>query len=176
MQVCELNQASREAWTGWLSAKPWDVFITLTDSGFPHPELMEKRWRYLEMSINQNLYGRNFRRRGQGIETITGLEKQKRGSLHTHSLIRLPDHDVNDPQQFSWKYWQNFAAIVCGHKQKDGSFKKGVVDLSIPRSSDDVVEYVTKYVCKGGDLIIGPNFNPNLPKSLDQTLLGKTKK
>lgn len=171
-RLVALTEEAREAWSTWLSAEPWDVFMTMTDAGYPHPESLEKRWRFLETSMNEKLYGRHFRRRGQGIETVIGLEKQKRGSLHVHGLIRLPDHDVNDPEQFSWKYWQNFAAELCGHRQKDGSFKKGVVDFTIPRSNDDVVQYVTKYVCKGGDLIIGPNFNPNRPQSFSQTLLG----
>ena len=81
---------------------------------------------------------------------IVGLERQNRGSVHAHGLIRLPDHDVSDPNQFSWKYWQNFATELGGWAR-----------LDIPRSSSDVVDYVTKYVVKDGDLIIGDNFNFN---------------
>jgi len=162
VELYELNQSSRLAWSEWLSVEKWDVFLTLTDPGLSHPEAMSKRWRYFENSVNRKLYGNNFKRRGQGIETIVGLERQIRGSVHAHGLIRLPDHDVKDPNQFSWKYWQKFATDLGGWAR-----------LDIPRSSDDVVAYVTKYVVKGGDLIIGPNFNPNQPKSIKHTLLGK---
>lgn len=163
MQVYELNKASREAWSGWLSAEKWDVFLTLTDPGLSHPEHMYKRWRYFENSVNRNLYGNNFKRRGQGIETVVGLERQTRGSVHAHGLIRLPDHDAKNPTQFSWRHWQKFASELGGWAR-----------LDIPRHHDAVVDYVTKYVCKDGDLILGPNFNPNNPRTVEHTLLGKT--
>lgn len=163
MQSYELNQASREAWSTWLGSEKWDVFLTLTDPGLSHPEHMYKRFRYFENSVNRRLYGNNFKRRGQGIETICGLERQTRGSVHCHSLIRLPDHDVKDPLQFSWRYWQKFATELGGWAR-----------LDIPKSNADVVAYVTKYVVKDGDLIIGDNFDPGKPRTVSQTLLGKS--
>lgn len=135
--------------------------MTLTDPGMSHPEHMTKRWRYLENTINYDLYGKGFRKRREGIETVVGLERQQRGSVHAHGLIRLPDHDVNDPEQFSWKHWQKWFSSLGGHAK-----------LDIPRCSADVVSYVTKYVCKDGDLHIGPNFNPNTPRAYSHTLLG----
>ena len=164
MQAYELNHASREAWSSWLSKEKWDVFLTLTDPGLSHPEHMYKRWRYFENNVNRTLYGNHFKRRGQGIETVVGLERQARGSVHAHGLIRLPDHDAKDPTQFSWKHWQKFASDLGGWAR-----------LDIPRSNEDVVDYVTKYVVKDGDLILGDNFNPNKPRSNDHTLLGNTK-
>jgi len=162
MQAFELNQASRIEWSTWLSAEKWDVFLTLTDPGLSHPEHMHKRWRYLENNMNRKLYGKHFRRRGEGIETVVGLERQQRGSVHAHGLIRLPDHDVSDPIQFSWRYWQKFATDLGGWAR-----------LDIPRSQGDVLAYVTKYVCKEGDLYIGPNFNPGQSRTFEDTLLGK---
>lgn len=163
MQAFELNRASQAAYSTWLSSEKWDVFLTLTDPGLSHPEHMYKRWRYFENSVNRRLYGNHWKRRAQGIETVVGLERQTRGSVHAHGLIRLPDHDVKDPLQFSWRYWQKFASDLGGWAK-----------LDIPRSSEDTVNYVTKYVCKEGDLILGDNFNPNAPRSIDHTLLGKS--
>jgi hypothetical protein len=165
----ELNAASRDAWAKWLSAEKWDVFLTLTDPGLSHPEHMLKRWRYVERSINEGLYGKNFRRRNQGIETIVGLERQKRGSVHAHGLIRLPNHDARDPSQFSLAYWQAFCSKL-GIDKKTG-LPAGWAMLDIPRSNDDVVAYVSKYVVKDGELVIGPNFSPNNPRSFGHTLL-----
>jgi len=162
LNAYQLNGESRKAWSDWLSTEPWDVFLTLTDPGLSHPEAMYKRWRYFENNVNRKLYGNNFKRRGQGIETVVGLERQNRGSVHAHGLIRLPDHDAKDPGQFSWRYWQKFATELGGWAR-----------LDIPRSNKDVVDYVTKYVCKEGDLILGSNFNPNAPRSTAQTLLGQ---
>lgn len=162
MQKYDLNKASREAWSQWLSAEKWDVFLTLTDPGLSHPEHMYKRFRYFENSVNRKLYGNHFKRRGKGIETIVGLERQQRGSVHAHGLIRLPDHDAKNPTQFSWRYWQKFASELGGWAR-----------LDIPRSNTDVVAYVTKYVVKDGDLVIGDNFDPNNPRIVENSLLGR---
>ena len=162
MQKYELNKASREAWSDWLSGEKWDVFLTLTDPGLSHPEHMYKRFRYFENSVNRKLYGNHFKRRGKGIETIVGLERQQRGSVHAHGLIRLPDHDAKNPTQFSWRYWQKFASELGGWAR-----------LDIPRSNTDVVAYVTKYVVKDGDLVIGDNFDPNNPRIVENSLLGR---
>lgn len=152
--------ASQAAWSAWLSKEPWDAFVTLTDPGLSHPEHMSKRFRYLENLINRSLYGNNYKRRGQGIETVCGLERQNRGSVHAHALVRLPDHDINNPVYFSWRHWQKKASDLGGWAR-----------LDIPKSSNDVVDYVTKYVCKEGEILLGPNFNPNLPRSIENTLL-----
>ena len=116
---------------------------------------------YFENSVNRSLYGNNYRRRGQGIESVVGLERQQRGSVHAHGLIRLPDHDATDPLQFSWRHWQKFASELGGWAR-----------LDIPRSNTDVVAYVTKYVVKDGDLVLGENFRPNAPKSYGMTIPG----
>ena len=162
LQSYELNHASRDAWAHWLSSERWDLFVTLTDPGLSHPEHMAKRFRYFENCVNRHLYGSKFRRRGQGIETVVGLERQQRGSVHAHGLVRLPDHDISNPRHFSLRYWQKFASDLGGWSRLDR-----------PRNSSDVVAYVTKYVVKDGELIIGPNFNPNKPRSVDGTLLGR---
>lgn len=163
LQAYALNHASREAWADWLSHEPWDVFVTLTDPGLSHPEHMAKRFRYFENSINRTLYGNKFRKKGLGIETVVGLERQARGSVHAHGLVRLPDHDARNPQHFSLRYWQKFATDLGGWAR-----------LDVPRNSTDVVAYVTKYVCKEGDLILGRTFNPNNPRTVDKSLLGRT--
>lgn len=167
-----LNAASRPAWASWLSSESWDVFLTLTDPGMSHPEQMTKRWRYVERSINESLYGKNFRRRNQGIETIVGIERQTRGSVHAHGLIRIPDHDARDPLQFNLKFWQKFCSEL-GFRFDPKTGKRvpgGWAMLDIPKSQEDVVKYVTGYVVKDGELIIGPNFDPNSPRSLKHTL------
>lgn len=156
-----LQHAAKAAWSEWLSAEPWDLFVTLTDPGQSHPEHMYKRTRYLVNQMNRSLYGRNYWKRGQGIETVIGLERQERGSVHSHSLLRFPDHDIRDPAQISLRYWQKFATELGGWARLDR-----------PKNSADVVAYVTKYVVKGGDLVIGETFNPTVPRSFSHTLLG----
>lgn len=171
MKGYELNHACRQAWIDWLCVEKWDAFVTLTDPGLSHPEHMSKRWRYLERCINESLYGKNFRRKGKGIETIVGLERQTRGSVHAHGLVRLPDHDINDPEQFPLRYWQDFASKLgyCKATRKPSGFAR----FDLPRSQGDVVDYVTGYAVKGGEIIIGPAFRPSVPHTYGQTLLGR---
>ena len=153
--------AVRDAWAGWLSSAPWDLFLTLTDGGYPHPEAMLKRGRYFCAKVNERLYGKHWQRRGEGIEYVTGLELQKRGSCHTHSLLRLPNHDVRDREQFSLAYWQRFATSLGGFAW-----------LEIPRDTADVTGYVTKYVLKDGELVLSGNLNPWQPRTYGTSLLG----
>lgn len=162
MELRDLQVAAHQGYTDWLAAEKWDLFLTLTDPGLSHPEAMYKRTRYFMNCINRQLYGRNFYKRGQGIEHVIGLERQKRGSVHSHSLIRLPDHDIRDPGQFSIITWNRKAGELGGWAK-----------LERPRDSAHTVDYVTKYVCKGGEIYLGETFNPNSPRAFSQTLLGQ---
>ena len=153
--------AVRDEWAGWLSGAAWDLFVTLTDGGYPHPEAMLKRSRYFFSKVNDELYGKNWQRRGEGVEYVTGIELQKRGSCHTHSLARLPNHDVRDREQFSLASWQRFATSLGGFAW-----------LEIPKSTADITAYVTKYVLKDGELVLSPNLNPWQPRTFGTSLLG----
>ena len=121
---------------------------------------MLKRTRYFCAKVNDSLYGKRWQRRGEGIEYVTGLELQKRGSCHSHSLLRLPDHDVHDREQFSLAYWQQFATRLGGYAW-----------LQIPRETADVTAYVTKYVLKDGELVLSDNLNPWTPRTYGTSML-----
>jgi hypothetical protein len=162
MDLRTLQLEAHKEYTGWLSNEIWDCFLTLTDPGLSHPEAMYKRTRYYMNTINRFLYGRNFYKRGQGIEHVIGLERQKRGSVHSHSLIRFPDHDISDRNQFNIIDWNQRANDLGGWAK-----------LERPRDSKQTVDYVTKYVCKGGEIYISENFNPRSPNAFSHTLLGQ---
>lgn len=161
MHVRTLKIHAQQAFSHWLAAEPWDLFLTLTDPGVCHPETMYKRTRYFMNAVNRDLYGNNWRRRHDGIEHVIGLERQKRYSCHSHSLIRLPDHDASDPAQFSLRRWQAFA-------QELGGFAW----LEVPNNGVLVVDYVTKYVCKDGEVYLSESFNPHSPRTFSHTLIG----
>lgn len=148
-----LDRQAQAAWGEWLSRAPWDLFVTLTDPGLSHPEAMLKRCRYLEAKVNDDLYGKGWKRKGYGIETVTGVERQRRGSVHTHALWRLPDHDASDPVQFSLAHWQRAASDLGGYAW-----------MQAPRNTEDVTAYVTKYVLKDGELVLSPTLNPWKPQ------------
>lgn len=161
MNLSTMKRGSQRAYTEWLSAEPWDLFLTLTDPGLSHPEAMYKRTRFYMNQVNKHLYGKRYWKQGKGIEHVIGLERQTRGSVHSHSLIRLPEHDANDPTVFSLRDWQKIAQDLGGFAW-----------LERPQSSERTVNYVTKYVCKDGEIYISETFNPHNPKAFSQTLLG----
>lgn len=156
-----LRSEAKDAYTEWLSAEPWDFFLTLTDPGLSHPEAMYKRTRFFMNQVNQNLYGKKWWKRTPGIEHVIGLERQTRGSVHSHSLFRLPHHDASDPAVFSMRYWQKFA-------QELGGFAW----LERPIDSVKTMAYVGKYVIKEGEIYISEGFNPHNPQHYRQTLMG----
>lgn len=164
LHIRTIQQEAHKAYSQWLSAEKWDAFLTLTDPGLSHPEAMYKRTRYFMNQVNKSLYGKNYWKRGQGIEHVIGLERQTRGSVHSHSLLRLPDHDSRDPSVFSLRHWQKVAQDLGGHAW-----------LEVPKDSFDVVNYVTKYVIKGGEIYLSETFNPSAPKAFHHTLLGVSK-
>jgi hypothetical protein len=156
-----MQAEAHTAYTQWLSSEPWDLFLTMTDPGLSHPEAMYKRTRYAMNQINKSLYGKHFYKKGLGIEHVIGLERQKRGSVHSHTLIRLPHHNVKDRNEFPLGYWH--ARI-----NKLGGFAK----LELPNDSINTVDYVTKYVCKGGEIYLSETFIPSAPKAYSHTLFG----
>lgn len=161
MHPRQIKQGARDAYTQWLSAEPWDYFLTLTDPGLSHPEAMYKRTRFFLNQVNQDLYGKQWWKRTTGIEHVIGLERQTRGSVHSHTLFRLPHHDASDPAVFNMKGWQVFA-------QELGGFAW----LEPPQDSERTTRYVCKYVCKDGEIYISEGFNPSAPQHYKHTLMG----
>src|SRR6185437_13212033 len=87
----------RDAWSEWLSRRPWDLFLTLTSDHRTHPEALHKRFRYCVHMISDELYGRReTRRRGTPIEYVNGIERHKSGWTHSHALLRVPGVDLED--------------------------------------------------------------------------------
>jgi hypothetical protein len=73
----------------------------------------------------------------------------------------LPDHDARDRTVFSLAHWQRFASDLGGFAW-----------LQLPRNSDDVCAYVSKYVVKDGELVLSERFRPDAPKLYAASLLG----
>lgn len=144
-----LDVRAREAYTVWLSQRPWDLFLTLTSDHRTHPESLHKRLRYCLHLMSNELYGRARTRRGCPIEYVNGIERHKSGWPHSHALLRIPDVDLADPLQLSLATWQKRITETGGFAW-----------LSRPRDQADVVSYTTKYVTKDGELILSGNLSP----------------
>jgi hypothetical protein len=133
----------RPTWSEWISRQPWDLFVTLTSEKQTHPEAMLKRFRYCMHTASDHVYGKNWDRRGTGLQWLCGLERTKQGWPHSHAVVRFPLVDIRGPEGkavFDLAYWH--------HKFSDGGFAW----LELPRSELAVVNYVSKYVVKDGEL------------------------
>lgn len=156
------NPASlRSVWADWVGQQPWDLFVTLTSEKQTHPEAMLKRFRYCMHTASDHVYGKNWARRGTGLQWLCGLERTKQGWPHSHAVVRFPLVDIRGPEGkaiFDLGYWQK--------KFSDGGFAW----LELPRSQTAVVAYVSKYVCKDGDLQWSDNCQFALPEGLQSTI------
>ena len=148
-----MRRQAGEAFGHWLSQEHWDALLTITDPGMSHPEAMLKQTRWFMNSVNRRLYGRKFYKRGEGIEYVIALERQKRGSVHSHSLIRLSDHALSNEIV---RYMKDLTEQCSGWSR-----------VEIPRSQLDTVNYVCKYVTKDGDLHLSDTYDPNSPRRFE---------
>ena len=125
--------------------------VTLTCGHRSHPEALHKSFRWCLHRISDELYGRVVTRRACPIEYVNGIERHKSGWPHSHALVRFPGVDVSDPLQLNLAYWQRWISDKVGWSRLDR-----------PRVQGDVVRYCTKYVVKGGDLVLSDNLSPTV--------------
>ena len=79
---------------------------------------------------------------------MIGFERQRNHRLHIHGLIR-------------WAKQIERPAYRLGHEIWNAD--RGWAWLESPTSQQAVVDYVTKYVAKSGDVHFSPNFDGRLP-------------
>lgn len=110
-------------------------FLTLTSKNSVYDEVLTHRFGYLIQCLNRGLFGNNFRRHGQGLCYVQGVEPQLRGVLHLHAVLdepRLPYDKIHEIwNRISGYAWVEPVTSNCG-----------------------VAEYVSKYSVKGGRVSI----------------------
>jgi hypothetical protein len=105
---------------------------------------MFKRFRYCMNKASDHVYGPRWSTRGTGLQWVAGLERTKQGWPHSHAVVKFPGVSIAGPDGrsiFDLGYWQKWMTNTGGFSW-----------LQIPRSSQAVVQYVTKYVVKDGEL------------------------
>jgi hypothetical protein len=116
----------------------WEWFCTLTFvEARVHPERADKCFRVWIAKLNEQVFGRRWQRRGQGVLWARGVEFQRRGSLHFHVLVARVGNVRRLSLMDEWAQLGGWARIR-------------------PVSRQDLVRrYVSKYVTKGGEIDIG---------------------
>jgi hypothetical protein len=140
----EVEATLRGSWGEWIGRQPWDLFVTLTSEKQTHPEAMLKRFRYCMNKASDHVYGRSRKPQDRRLQWVAGLERTKQGWPHSHAVVRFPGTDIRGQEGrniFDLGYWQKWMTATGGFAW-----------LEIPRSEQAVVQYVTKYVVKDGEL------------------------
>lgn len=145
------NRALRNAWADWLSAIPFQWFLTLTFETNVHPEAALKRFKRFTNDLNRSLYGRRWMRKPPGgVFWVVAVERQKRGVVHLHALMG----DQNDLNELARRLtWMDAWNEIAGYAR-----------IEAIKSEAAVLRYVTKYVVKDGDI----EFSSNLGLALQQ--------
>lgn len=147
--------------------QPWHWFATLTfkpqhegRGGGIHPEKGDKAFRLFASSLNRDVYGPRWHKRQLadnskhgGVVWAVGQEFHKDGRIHYHALIAAQERDLSQlARRLTWMDWwyERF----------------GIARIEPPHSQEDVAGYVSKYVVKGGEVDLSPNFGKVLPPSL----------
>ncbi len=139
----------RDKWTGETVAVP--RFHPLHGM---HLEAADKAFSWWISEINKDLYGKNWKRVPHGgLVWARGQEFHKSGRVHFHAVISAPDADLNRITHRSKWFWLWFNEF-------------GRNRLEYPRSQDDIVGYVSKYVAKDGEVDFSRNFGTARPPQI----------
>lgn len=92
-----------------------------------------RRHGYLVQQVNRNIFGNHWRRHGEGVSFVLGVEPQRRGVLHTHS--------VWDTEFVPYE-------LIHSIMKKLG----GMAWVEPVNSNCGVGHYVTKYAVKAGQV------------------------
>lgn len=158
----ERLDAPRRGWADLLMRQSWHWFTTLTfkpkhegPCGGVHPEKGDKAFRLLISCINRELYGPRWAKHGKSLVWARGTELHKSGRIHFHALVACVETDLNQvpgARRLDWMDWW---------------FREfGIARIEPPESQEDICGYVSKYVVKGGEVDMSPNFGRVRPPSL----------
>jgi len=138
----------QQAWKDWLAEYPYEWFVTFTFRKETHPEAADKSFRKFINILNKEIYGRHyFKNKKEQVHWIRALEWQKREVVHYHALLVGVTYESRSKWSQEWYKLAGFAKI-------------DTVD------SQNVIDYLCKYVSKGGEIDISPYFH--LVKQLPQ--------
>lgn len=141
----------QNGWVCFLSRWTWDWFCTFTfdpkkhssPNGLIHPEKATKAFRLFVHELNTRLYGKNWKRRDESVHFALAVEFHKSGVIHMHALIGA-ERDLNEvARRMEMKEWwyENF----------------GIARIEKPDDAGDVQAYCSKYVVKGGEIVLSDN-------------------
>jgi len=140
------------AWSEFLlrPAWFWTWFGTFTFKEPVSRSGAERDWNRFIRELNTIRFGKRYQARGETITYAKGIEYQKRGVIHLHTLIGLLVPRMN--QFDAMKIWERCGSLI------------EVNGVDVPRTgysriyeydaSRGGLYYITKYVSKGGEIAV----------------------
>jgi hypothetical protein len=125
-----------DAWSDWIAdQRVWSSFISLTFKDEISQDAALGSWGRLVRVLNRHVVGNHYTRvvDHSYFSYCLGLERQQRNVLHIHGIVDRPiDFEMIH------RYWNAAAGWVWIDRINDRS---------------GAVEYLTKYVMKGGEIV-----------------------
>lgn len=119
----------------WITMRNWIVFLTLTFENETAYDVALKKFYWLVKELNKNAFGNNYTSivRHSYFSYVLGIEYQSRGVIHLHALIDKPVYF-----QLVHDFWESLAGYAWADEIENFY---------------SAVNYVTKYISKGGHII-----------------------
>jgi len=79
------------AWANWIPSlfEPAQFVTTTFKEETSHRSVL-RRHGFVVQQVNRKIFGNNWRRHGEGISYVIGVEPQMRGVLHSHAVWDIP--------------------------------------------------------------------------------------
>ena len=137
----------REAWGELLRRFPWEWFVTLTFVCDVSEERAIKRFKVWISQLNRHVYGHRWHTREPfGVSWACAIEWQKSGRIHLHPLVM----GVRGARRLDWlDKWPD--------PESDPRGIAGYARVYPIENPNAVSRYLTKYVGKGGEILLSPN-------------------
>lgn len=132
----EVKQDLVSAWSSWVSdLEDWKVFITLTFRDDKTGDVARSLFQWFVRFNNQALLGKHYTRivGHSYFSYLLGIEYQRRDVIHFHVLIDQP---------VKYDLIHSLWGERCGFAWIDGKM----------RDRQKVINYVCKYIVKGGEV------------------------
>jgi hypothetical protein len=121
-------------WGAWIPELfPPAQFVTTTFAEETSWRSVLRRHGFVVQEINRKVFGNNWRRHGEGISYVIGIEPQARGVLHSHAVWDIPYVDYG---------------IIHSLEKRIGSR----IWIEPVTATEGVGYYVTKYAVKSGQV------------------------
>ncbi len=139
-------------WFDLISRYDFDLYATFTFRDEIKPWKAEKRFQKWLGSLNCDLFGWRYSRKGLGIRYAVAYEYQKRGTLHFHALLGAKGLKELD-REYIAKLWK-----CNGQRDKKGTLVdriingRAVIDIYDPARG--AKQYLTKHIPKGVEIDI----------------------